>query len=332
MPDSENSSAGKWISYRPEIKVIDCTVRDGGLMNDHHFKDEFVKEIYKTCIKAGIDYMEIGYKGSKEILSPDKFGTWKFSTEDDVKRIISDIDNTSGVKISVMADAERTDYKTDILQCEESPIDLIRVATYIHQIPVALDMVKDAHDKGYETCINLMAISIINERELDEAVEMIARSEAKVIYVVDSFGALYGEQIRHLVKKYQGFLKEEGRHVGMHAHNNLQLGFSNTIDAIIAGANYLDASMAGLGRGAGNCPMELLLGFLHNPKFHIRPVLDCIQNVIEPMREELGWGYDIPYMLTGMRNEHPRSAMEFNAGKEKGQILKFYDTIIEGEY
>lgn len=93
----------------------------------------------------------------------------------------------------------------------------------------------------------------------------------------------------------------------------------------------LDASMAGLGRGAGNCPMELLVGFLHNPKLRLRPILQCIQQFIEPLRETLMWGFDAPYMMTGLLNEHPRAAMQFNAGQDKGNIVKFYDLISEEE-
>ena len=150
---------------------------------------------------------------------------------------------------------------------------MIRVATYISQIPTALDMVKDAHDKGYETTVNLMAASIIPDRELDEGLEMLAKSEAKAVYLVDSFGAFYSEQIRLLVKKYLSHCKPAGKEVGVHMHNNLQLAYANTIEGIIDGANYLDATMAGLGRGAGNCPMELLISFLHNPKYELRPML-----------------------------------------------------------
>jgi 4-hydroxy 2-oxovalerate aldolase len=121
-----------------------------------------------------------------------------------------------------------------------------------------------------------------------------------------------------------------GKQVGMHAHNNRQLAFGNTIEAAIKGANMLDASMAGLGRGAGNCQMELLLSFLHNPKFRLRPLLQCIEGDIEPLREKLMWGFDLPYMITGLLNQHPRAGMAFNASKDKGSIVDFYDEI-EGE-
>jgi 4-hydroxy 2-oxovalerate aldolase len=85
--------------------------------------------------------------------------------------------------------------------------------------------------------------------------------------------------------------------------------------------------MAGLGRGAGNCPMELLLSFLHNPKFRLRPALHCIQQHIEPLREKLKWGFDYPYMMTGVLNQHPRAGMAFNESEHRGDIIRFYDSL-----
>ena len=103
----------------------------------------------------------------------------------------------------------------------------------------------------------LMSVSTVPERQLDEALDLLASSEAEAIYLVDSFGALYSEQIHYLVRKYLHYAKAAGKEVGIHAHNNLQLAFANTVEAIVMGANMLDATMAGLGRGAGNCQMEL---------------------------------------------------------------------------
>lgn len=327
--DPEENPISRWISYRPEIKILDCTIRDGGLMNGHLFGDEIVKAVYSACVDAGIDYMEIGYINSRRIFSSAEHGAWKFCKEDDIRRIVGE--NDTSLKLSAMADAGKSDYHEDILPCDQSVLDMIRVAAYIHQIPLALDMIKDAHDKGYETTINLMAVSVVGERELDEALELLANSEVGTFYIVDSFGAIYSEQTQFLLEKYLSYTKSSGKQVGMHAHNNQQLAFANTIEAIIKGANILDASMAGLGRGAGNCPIELLVGFLHNPKFRLRPILQCIQQYIEPLRGKLMWGFDAPYMITGILNQHPRAAIEFNAGEDRDNIIKFFDLISEEE-
>lgn len=316
-----------WLGYRPEIKVLDCTVRDGGLMNDHRFDLDFVKAVYEANAAAGVDYMEVGYKASKKIFRRDEHGLWKFSDEDDIRRVVGE--KTGGTKISVMADAERTDYHTDILPKDQSVVDMVRVATYIHQIPTALDMIKDAHDKGYETTVNVMAVSTVPEVELNNALETLAHSEVGAVYVVDSFGNMYSEQVQYLVRKFLHYCKPAGKEVGIHTHNNMQLAFGNAIEAIILGANMVDASIAGLGRGAGNCQMELILSFLHNPKFHLRPILHAVQHTVEPLREELRWGFAIPYMITGYLNRHPKAAMDFMEGDHHRDILKFYDQVVE---
>ena len=316
-----------WVDYRPEIKVLDCSVRDGGLIHGHVFEDGLVKAVYDACVAAGVDYMEIGYKGDQKIFAPDKFGDWKFCREDDLRRIVDD--NDTSLKLSVMADAEKCDYHHDILPADQSVIDMIRVATYIHQVPTAVDMIKDACDKGYEVTVNLMAVSVVQDREVNEALEIFAKTDVGTIILVDSYGSLYSEQIRDYTKRYLKAAKSTGKEVGIHAHNNQQLAFANTIEALILGANRLDASINGIGRGAGNCPMELLLGFLRNPKFNIRPILQCIQDHFLPLRQEIEWGYLIPYIVTAQLNQHPRAAMEMRAGKDMDKYVEFFDQQIE---
>jgi len=325
----DEHAKGSWLGYRPDIKILDCTVRDGGLINDHKFEDGLVKAVYDTLVAAGVDYMEIGYKASRRIFAPAAFGAWKFCREDDLRRIVGD--NPTGLKLCAMADAERTDYHEDILPKKDSVLDCIRVAGYINQIPLAVDMLNDAHQKGYETVMQLMSISVVQEHELGEALEALVRTPASAIYVVDSFGALYSEQVRDLTLTLMEAVKGSGKEVGIHAHNNQQLAYANTVEALIMGASRLDATIHGMGRGAGNCPLELLLGFLHNPKFRVRPVLQCIQEVFLPLRQKLDWGYSIPYMITGQLNQHPRAAIKHRAGEAPDDYVGFYDSLVEEE-
>jgi 4-hydroxy 2-oxovalerate aldolase len=192
-------------------------------------------------------------------------------------------------------------------------------------------MIKDAHDKGYETTLNLMAISVIQDKDLFEAVEALSKTPVDIIYVVDSFGALYPEQVRDLTKNFVNILAGTNKNVGIHAHNNQQLAYANTIDALIYGANRLDATINGLGRGAGNCPLELLLGFLKNPRYDLRPVLDTIEKVFVPLRDNIKWGYNINYMISGQLNQHPREAIKASEGATPNKFLEFFDKMIEEE-
>jgi 4-hydroxy 2-oxovalerate aldolase len=314
-----------WITYRPELKVLDCTIRDGGLINDHCFEDGFVKAVYDACVAAGIDYMEIGYKASKKLFARDKCGAWKFCDEDDIRRIVGD--NPTPLKLTAMADASKSDWRTDILPKKDSVLSMIRVAFYANQTPEAVDMIKDAADKGYEVSANLMAGSTVTFTEMDQVLEAIANTPASVMVIVDSYGSLYSEQIDLLVKKYQEYAKDTGKEVGIHAHNNQQLAFANTIEAIIKGVNRVDASMAGLGRGAGNCPMELLIGFLRNPKFRNRPIFQVIQDQLLPLSKSVEWGPFPQYNITGQLNEHPRSAISARAGECRDRYVEFYDKL-----
>lgn len=320
---------GSWLTYRPDIKILDCTVRDGGLINNHQFDDTFVRAVYETCLAAGVDYMEMGYKGAKSVYPPAEFGPWKHCDEEHLRRIVGD--NNTDLKISVMADAERCDYETDILPKSESVIDAIRVACYIHQIPVALDMIRDAHEKGYEVVLQLMAVSVVHEHELDEALHIFAETPVTAIYLVDSFGALYSEQVRDLILAYMKAVEGTGKEIGMHAHNNQQLAYANTLEALIVGASRLDATIHGMGRGAGNCALELLLGFLKNPKFHLRPVLECIQEHVLPLTKEIEWGPSIPYIITGQLNRHPRAAIAMRKSDHPDDYVSFYDEMTEEE-
>ncbi|MHC4638037.1 MAG: aldolase catalytic domain-containing protein [Planctomycetota bacterium] len=310
--------------FREEIKVLDCTIRDGGLINDHYFTDEFVREVYKALSIAGVDYMEMGYRSSKELYPVKDFGAWKYCDDEKIAEIIDGIE--SNVKLSIMVDAYRVK-EQEFAPADQSPISMIRAATYVKDVDKAIDLVNKCHDLGYETTVNIMAVSKESEFDLKEALDQLNKCPADIVYVVDSFGALYCEQIEYFVKLYKKHLP--GKTIGVHCHNNQQLAFSNTIEGIIHDANYVDGSLFGIGRGPGNCCLELLMGFLKNPKFDLSPILKIIQDHMIPMRQEIEWGYIIPYMVTGILNEHPRSAIAMRKTENKDKYKEFYQELSE---
>ena len=315
--------------FRPEIKVVDCTIRDGGLANDSHFTIETVRAVYQAVCASNVDYVELGYRNSKEMFSPDEFGPWRFCDEDMLRKVTDGID-PGETKLAVMQDAHKAKAE-DMLLYDESVIDMVRVATYVKDVDKAIKLARSASEKGYEVGVNIMSISVEGGPFLEEALQQIEEeTDAKAVYIVDSFGAMYSEEMHYYMEVYQKYIKT--KEIGVHCHNNQQLAFANTIEGIIKGANYLDATLNGLGRGAGNCPLELLLAFLKNPKFDLVPLLDVIGKTILPLGSLLDWGYHLPYMITGILNQHPLAGMKLMKSDRRNDLVAFYNELSEGPH
>ncbi len=318
-----------WGIDNPNIKILDCSVRDGGLVNDHRFDLEFVQAVYRACAAAGVDYMEVGYKNSDRIFPRDANGAWKYCDEDDLRAVVGENPET-GLKLSCMIDAEKSDWRTAVLPKEKSPLDLIRVAFYDYQVDEAVAMIDDAAQKGYEVCANLMAVTAVDESVIDRVLERLVETPTGTIVIVDSFGSLTPAQTEYLTQKYFRFANAAGKEVGMHAHNNMQLAFSNTLTSARCGATRLDASIGGLGRGAGNCPMELLLSVVNAKNYKLRPIIECLENALVPLRREIEWGPLPEYMLTGQFNQHPRAAIAARKEPEtRDRFLALFDRLRE---
>ncbi len=320
---------GDLMSVREDVRVLDATLRDGGLCNGFRFREDFVRALYKANIRSGVDYMEFGYRNDPDLFREEDYGPWKFCREEDLRAIVGE--NNSGMKIAVMADVGRCNFRRDFLPKSESVIDMVRVACYIHQIPAALEMIEYFHELGYETSCNIMAVSQAGGYQIEEALAMLAESSADVIYLVDSYGAFCPESASNLALTYLKAAETVGKKVGFHAHNNQNLAFANTIDTLSRGVSFLDATVQGMGRGAGNCALELLLGFLKNPKYNLYSVLTFIEKYMIPLKESgVTWGFDLPYMFTGQLNRHPREAIAFTAQK-RGDYCEFYKELLDNE-
>lgn len=307
--------------FKPEAKVLDCTIRDGGLMNDWQFDKAVVRDVFGGLARAGVDYVELGYRVDKKQFSPKDFGPWRFCDEEVLREVAYECDT----KVSIMVDVGRVGMD-DFIPASESIVKMIRVATYVPEIDKAIQLATHVKALGYETCVNMMAVSHVLEMDIDRALDRLAKTDVDVVYLVDSFGYLYSEQVHYMAEKYLDRLP--GKQVGIHCHNNQQLAFANTIEAMVKGINYVDATIFGIGRAAGNCPLELLIGFLRNPRYNVRPVLDLIQKYFIEMQKDLRWGYEIPYAITGMLNKHPRAAMAFMRGASVSTFREFYEDLV----
>ena len=318
--ENQDKILSEKLAFSPDtfakVKLLDCTLRDGGAVNASRFSEKTARAVYDACADTGLDYIELGYKNSRTYFNPSEFGELRFCDEDTINRIVGD--NKRDIKIAVMADAGKSDYRHSIVRKSGSLIDMVRVATYLKDIDSALDIVNHASDMGYETSINIMAVSTLTDKEIDKALVQAVESPADVIYMMDSFGGLTQDAFHRVFMPFKIAAKSCGKKIGVHIHDSIMLAFANTIDAICKGADFVDSTICGLGRGAGNCRTEMLAQLVGK---NIRPILECAENEIEPMRKNYRWGCEYPYVLTGFANVHPKLAIDsFQKGKSLAEL------------
>lgn len=307
-----------------EIKTLDCTIRDGGLINKHQFSLDEVKTLYYYLNISNMDYMELGYKNSKKLYSENEYGLWKFC-DDDVISEVKSSQPSNKIKLAIMVDVGKEDIST-IKKASESPYSLIRVASYVKDIKRGIELVNYFHDLGYETSINIMAISRDHGIELTEALDLVNDNcKCDYVYIVDSFGSFYPIDIKNEVFRYRSII--QNKKFGFHGHNNQQLAFANTIESINNNIDIVDSTLYGIGRGSGNCSSELLISYLIKnlpnkyQTINLTSLLEAIESLKFPLHKDFNLGYNIPLMITGILNKHPKSAIEFN----KNDTIKYYD-------
>jgi len=287
------------------IKILDCTIRDGGYLNNWKFDKKVVREVYRASSDAGVDIIEIGFKSGEKFVSRDKYGLWRFCDEKEVRAVTKGI---NGAKLGAMIDFGKIEI-SDIQESDESIIEIIRVAVHKNKIPDALKLIEQIKDKGYETSIQMMGYSTFTEEEQKNVINLLGNSHVDYAYIADSYGSIFPFQIKDL---FEPLLEIPGLKVGFHPHNNLQMAFANTLEAIDCGIHIIDGTIYGMGRGAGNLPIEILLSYFqqHNPKkYNVIPVLHCIDKYFVNFEKNTKWGYQLPYMISGIFNSHPYYAM-----------------------
>lgn len=282
------------------VRVLDCTVRDGGFANGWDFSVTFVRDLYDALDAAGVDYFEVGFGNARERWHDPDPAPWQCVTEELLQAAVPRKRRTG---VAVMVD-------TWGLGAGGVPdrVDLVRVACRREALAEGLQQVARLHRAGYPTALNLLAVSELAEHELADVLARVAECPADVVYVVDSYGHLSPRAAAALVERFRERLG--GKPVGFHGHNNRQLALANTLAAVDAGAAFVDATLLGVGRSAGNCPLELLLGFSPDARERLAPLLRFLARREAELPSRSRWGYSVPRMLAGLLNRHPREATE----------------------
>ena len=278
------------------MKILDCTLRDGGYYTNWEFSDHFVKSLVHFLDKSGVDIIEMGYK------SPLKGGKYRKCNDSFIENIVGDCNS----ELAFMIDAKdfingevNVKLLKDIVKpAFDSPFTYCRLAITPQQIKEALIMIDLLDKLGYKVIVNVMRVSLLEDSDIRKFCDSLSKTKVVALYFADSFGSLLPTRVKEITKIF----KETGKDIGIHTHDNLGLAFANSIEAFNSGVEFIDGTLTGMGRGVGNVRTEQLLMFFD---YEYEYVTDFVTNVMTPMKNKYGWGWNHNYMLTGLKEIHP---------------------------
>lgn len=294
---------------KKNITVLDCTFRDGGYYNNWHFNITLIKKYLSIMLKLDVKIVELGFRF---IEANENLGILANTTD----KFLSKLNIPKKLKVAVMINAkEFLNYSKGInaavdkvfSNASSSRVDLVRVAIHIESAINCYDLLKKLDEKGYSVALNLMQSSSVNEKKLLKIVHQINKwSFLKILYFADTFGDMAPDDVRDISRLIQ---RNFSGKVGFHAHNNKGIALINSLTAIKHGTTFVDSTVMGMGRGAGNTQTENLLlelEILSNKKRNsINKLLPILLRDFEKLKNKYHWGTNLYYYLAAQYRIHP---------------------------
>jgi 4-hydroxy 2-oxovalerate aldolase len=278
------------------MKILDCTLRDGGYYTNWDFAPDLVSSYIEGVNALPVVIIEIGYKTP---LKAGYLGEYRYVPKSTLGRLRDKA--REGLRFAVMLDAKDCEVRTlpSLLSGCEGAVDLVRLAVARDRVGHAVSLARELKALGYGTALNVMrAHDVLDDPGLFD--ELAAAADTiDYVYLVDSYGSLFPDQVRTLFKTARERLPQR---LGFHGHDNISLAFANTLAALEAGAEIVDATLLGMGRGAGNLKTELITA--HRAREHgVR--IDYLQisgllDQLGEMQRRHGWGINTPYIISGL--------------------------------
>ena len=295
-----------------KVKILDCTLRDGGYYNNWDFPKGLVNDYLKTMSSIGVDYVEVGFRSfqTKDFKGP----TW-YTTDSYLESLQIPKSLTIGVMVNAF---ELISHPSGISKAtkkmfkhsKKSKVKFVRLACHFEEFNETIKVCKILKGLGYFVTINLMQISEQSKEKILSVAKISQKIQPDVLYFADSLGGMDPTEVSSIIKNFRVYWKGL---IGIHTHNNLGKAVANSLAAIKSGANLLDSTVTGMGRGPGNAQTEYLLiemQNIQNKKFNIFPLLKLIKNYFEPMKQKYKWGMNPFYFLAGKYGIHPTYIQE----------------------
>lgn len=294
------------------MKVLDCTLRDGGYYNNWNFPLDITNKYLESMNAACVDIVELGLRS---LINKGFKGASAYCTDSYLRTLTI----PKSLKVAVMVNATELigDMPTDQVlaklfpvTAENSPVDLVRIACHVHEFVQTLPACLWLKDRGYTVGFNLMQVA---DRTQDE-VEVLALEASKypidVLYFADSMGSMCPEQTKKIISWLRKYWCGD---MGIHTHDNMGLALSNTLQAIESGVTWLDATVTGMGRGPGNARTEevvIEISDIRKQNINMVPLMDVIRTYFQPLKNKCGWGSNPYYYLSGKFGIHPTYVQE----------------------
>lgn len=290
-----------------QIRLLDCTLRDGGYCNDWTFGQNNIHKIVNGLLEANLDIIEVGYISQKKEFNIDRTQytsfeqAGQFIPENREGRIFVGMINYGEYNIA------------DIPAYDGSSVEGIRVTFHKKERVEALEFCTKLKEKGYKVFIQGMVSLSYTDEEFLDLIKRVNTVEPYAFFIVDSFGMMKGKDLRRLFYTVEHNLSED-IFIGFHSHNNMQLAYSNCLALASMETNrsiIIDASIYGMGRGAGNLNTELFIQYLnenHNKDYNLKPLLTIIDEILDVFHKENYWGYNLPNYISAKNNAHPNYA------------------------
>ena len=295
-----------------KLNILDCTLRDGGYYNDWDFDAGLVSDYLESVSEAGLEFVELGLRQ----FSNTKYrGAHAYTTREYLQRL----DLPEGPAYGAMIDA-KTVLSEKISQQDcidklffdavDEKISLVRVAAHFSEVSECLPMLVRLKEKGYIVGLNIMQASLQSDLDLMKLSAIISRWECiDVVYFADSLGSM---GVTDMERVYKALRSNWNGDLGFHAHNNMGQAISNAMKAIELGCNWIDCTVTGMGRGAGNAETEYLLlePTMLRPIEALSPLFDVVTTRFNAMKKDCGWGVSVPYYIGALKNIHPTYVQE----------------------
>ncbi|WP_148570674.1 3-deoxy-manno-octulosonate cytidylyltransferase [Aliarcobacter cryaerophilus] len=293
-----------------KIQILDCTLRDGGYINNWEFGNKNILKVIEKLISSNIEIIECGFLDSNINKEQD---TTRFKNIGILNNLLQNINPNSNQSLVAMIEYTKYDLNSLPKVTEDSKVTGIRFSFRKSDYKIALEEMKIILEKGYKLFVQPISTDSYSEEDLNYLIDKVNNLDVYALYIVDTQGSIFPENFKNLFEKFVSKMNTNIK-LGFHSHNNMQLSYAIAIEFINLAKNkeiIIDSSIYGMGRGAGNLNTELLADYLnkkYNKDYKIENILELIDSYFNALHKNFGWGYSLAHFLSASNETHPNYA------------------------